>query len=169
MLTPADSLAGTVEVVVRNASGTSESTAVQMQSALPGFFRLAQEYVVATNAVGGYFGPTNLVDGLLTIPAKLLDTIVLWGTGFGPTDPAGSTGALQTTPTIRFGNRQAQVNFAGAVPIQRGGAGCGQRRLPGGGFGGGRADVERRADPGAEIRPSPRAGEDLALSATTSF
>lgn len=115
VLAPADSLSGTVQVVVKNANGTSESTAVQMQSALPGFFRLAQEYVVATNAVGGYVGPTNLVDGLLTIPAKPLETIVLWGTGFGPTNLAGSTGELQTTPTIRFGNRQAQVRYAGVT------------------------------------------------------
>ena len=115
VLAPADSLSGTVQVVVKNANGTSESTAVQTQSVLPGFFRLAQEYVVATNAVGGYVGPTNLVDGLLTIPAKPLETIVLWGTGFGPTNLAGSTGELQTTPTIRFGNRQAQVSYAGVT------------------------------------------------------
>ena len=30
-----------------------------------------------------------------------------------PTDPTEPSGALQTKPTIRFGNRQAQVNYAG--------------------------------------------------------
>ena len=33
----------------------------------------------------------------------------------GPTNLAGSTGELQTTPTIRFGNRQGQVRYAGVT------------------------------------------------------
>lgn len=122
VLAPADSLTGTASVVVKNANGTSAATPVQMSVARPGFFRLAQEYVVATDSTGGYVGPTNLVDGLLTIPAKPLSTITLWGTGFGPTNPELPSGEvvtnatpLQNVPVIRFGNTAAQVTYAGVT------------------------------------------------------
>jgi protocatechuate 3,4-dioxygenase, beta subunit len=122
VLAPADTLTGTSAVVVKNANGTSAATSVQMGAALPGFFRLEQEYVVATDATGGYVGPTNLVDGLLTIPAKPLQTITLWGTGFGPTNPVlpldevvVNASPLQNMPVIRFGNTSAQVNYAGVT------------------------------------------------------
>jgi protocatechuate 3,4-dioxygenase beta subunit len=122
VLAPADTLTGTSTVVVRNANGASAAASVQMSAARPGFFRLAQEYVVATDPAGGYVGPSNLVEGLLTIPAKPLSTITLWGTGFGPTNPAIPSGEvvtnaspLQNVPVIRFGNTAAQVTYAGVT------------------------------------------------------
>jgi uncharacterized protein (TIGR03437 family) len=117
---PADSLTGAVQVVVSNANGNSPATTVELRSVLPGFFRLAENYVMATDSTGAYLGPANLVSGLATIPARPLDTIVLWGTGFGPTNPAitpgetvGSPSPLLNPVTVRIGQQAAQVLFAG--------------------------------------------------------
>jgi protocatechuate 3,4-dioxygenase beta subunit len=117
---PADTLSGSVEVVVTTPADTSPAATVTLQAVLPGFFQLAQTYALATTATGGYSGPINLVDGLTTTPARSGDVITLWGTGFGPTNPAvepGSTPAnaqpLANPVSIRFGNTAAEVLYAG--------------------------------------------------------
>lgn len=117
---PADTLSGSVSVVVTNSLGTSSAVTVQLQSALPGFFRLAQEHVMATTASGLFIGPSGLVDGLTTRPAQPLEVITLWGTGFGPSNPAiapgevvGTAAPLQNAVTIRVGQEKAQVLYAG--------------------------------------------------------
>ena len=95
-----------------NANGSSAATTVNLQPALPGFFRLTEEYVLATGSNGAYIGPST--------PAKALDTITLWGTGFGPTNPEVESGAIfnRSSPvlnpvTIRIGQATAQVPYAG--------------------------------------------------------
>ncbi len=117
---PAETLTGTVQVVVTNSSGVSAATNVRLQSVLPGFFRLAQDYVTATAADGSFIAPTGLVNGLASTPARTLDTIVLWGTGFGPTVPNITPGETITQPspllnpvTIRIGQSSATVTYAG--------------------------------------------------------
>lgn len=117
---PADTLSGTVDVVVTNSFGISVPTTVQLQTALPGLFRLTQEFVTATDANGAFLGPVGIVNGLITVPARPLDTITLWGTGFGPTDPAIEPGEEVTNSspllnpvTIRIGQATAQVLYAG--------------------------------------------------------
>lgn len=117
---PADTLSGSVDVVVTNSFGASSATRVQLQAVLPGLFRLTQEYVTATDANGSFIGPVGIVDGLITMPARPLNTIVLWGTGFGPTNPAMAPGevASNSSPllnpvTIRIGPATAQVLYAG--------------------------------------------------------
>jgi uncharacterized protein (TIGR03437 family) len=120
VLAPADTLSGTVGVIVTNSNGASAATNVQLQSALPAFFRLTEEYVIATDSNGGILAPAGIVSGLTTTPAKPGDTIVLWGTGFGPTNPAIAPGEvvsgaspLLNTVKLRIGQSTAQVAFAG--------------------------------------------------------
>lgn len=117
---PADTLTGTVQVVVRNANGTSAATPVDLRPALPGFFRLAHQYVMATGPNGEYIAPEGLVDGLTTASAKPLSTVTLWGTGFGPTSPSIEPGEVVNTGapllhpvTLRIGQHAAQVVYAG--------------------------------------------------------
>ena len=121
---PAESLNGTVEVVVTNSNGESSPTSVSMQTVLPALFRLSQDYLMATDPAGGYIGPTNLVAGLLTVPARALDTIVLYGTGFGPTNPGIAPGEVvaNSSPllnpvTLRVGGSNAQVLYAGMTGV----------------------------------------------------
>src|SRR5262245_25209381 len=120
VLAPADSLSGTVGVIVTNSNGASAATNVQLQSTLPGFFRLTEDYVIATDANGAFLAPAGVVSGLTTTAARPLDTIMLWGTGFGPTNPAIPLGEvvagaspLANTVKIRIGQSTAQVLFAG--------------------------------------------------------
>jgi len=117
---PADSLTGTAQVVVRNSYGTSAAVTVQLQPVLPGFFRLAQEYICATNVDGSFIGPVGLVNGTYTSPARAGSTITLWGTGFGPTNPNIDPGVAVTSPAplantakIRVGNTQATILYQG--------------------------------------------------------
>jgi uncharacterized protein (TIGR03437 family) len=56
----------------------------------------------------------------LTIPAKPLGAITLWGTGFGPTTPVTEpsqviegANPLLNPVTIRIGQSSAQVTYAG--------------------------------------------------------
>jgi protocatechuate 3,4-dioxygenase beta subunit len=119
-LAPAETLTGAAEVVVTNEIGSSAPTNVTLYAALPAFFRLAESYVTATTPEGAFIGPANLVDGLTTIPAKPLETIILWGTGFGPTSPDITPGDVVTNAspllhpvTIRIGTAEATVTYAG--------------------------------------------------------
>ncbi|MEO8099304.1 MAG: IPT/TIG domain-containing protein [Acidobacteriota bacterium] len=117
---PADSLSGTVQVVVRNSFGASAATTVQLQAVLPGFFRLAEEFVSATNPDGSYVGPVGLLNGVNTTPARVGSTITLWGSGFGPTNPSIEPGVavngaspLANAARIRIGNTDATIAFQG--------------------------------------------------------
>jgi uncharacterized protein (TIGR03437 family) len=121
---PADALNGSVNVVVTNSAGASSPTAVQLQQVFPGLFRLTREYVTATDAAGNFLGPAGIVEGVVTTPAKPLDTITLWGTGFGPTSPAIEPGEavngaapLLNPVTIRIGEQTAQVLYAGMTGV----------------------------------------------------
>jgi protocatechuate 3,4-dioxygenase beta subunit len=117
---PADTLSGSVQVVVQNSFGTSASTAVQLQSVLPGFFRLSEEYIAATNTDGSYVGPVGLLNGVTTTPARVGSTITLWGSGFGPSsiEPGlvvSSASPLANQATIRIGNVTATTTFQGVT------------------------------------------------------
>jgi uncharacterized protein (TIGR03437 family) len=85
------------------------------------FGPLGQKYVAAVRSDGQYLGPTNLYPGL-TVPAHAGDVILLYGTGFGPTNPTTNfgltfSGAPPTvnTVTATIGGVPATVQFAGLV------------------------------------------------------
>jgi uncharacterized protein (TIGR03437 family) len=121
---PADTLSGTVNVVVTNSFGVSAPTTVQLQPVFPGLFRLTREYVTATGTNGNFIGPPGIVEGLETTPARPGDTIVLWGTGFGPTNPAIEPGEVVTNSspllnsvTVRIGETVTPVLYAGMTGV----------------------------------------------------
>jgi uncharacterized protein (TIGR03437 family) len=116
VLAPVDATSGSVNVVVSNGNGTSAPFKVDLQQFSPAFFPWGK-YPVATIgstwiAPAGFFGA-----GVTTVPAKPGDTITLWGTGFGPTNPPAPTDvpvpsnpvpAITSTPTITVGGIAAQ-------------------------------------------------------------
>jgi len=120
---PTDDAVGPVEVKVTTPQGRSNAVAAQMQSFAPGFFLFdpqGRKFLAAVHADGTFLGPENLFQGATTRPATPGETILLFGTGFGPTDPVVPAGQVvaQAAPlanpmTIRFGNVQANVTFAG--------------------------------------------------------
>jgi uncharacterized protein (TIGR03437 family) len=115
---PDDASRGAVSVEVTTASGTSTPATVTLQGEAPAFFRFEQDsgkYAASVHAAGGFVGP-------LGTAAKPGEVILLFGTGFGATQPA--VAALQvyegaaplrdlSSLHIRIGGVEAVVQFAG--------------------------------------------------------
>jgi uncharacterized protein (TIGR03437 family) len=66
---------------------------------MPAFFTWPNNQVVATHTDFTSAVANGTFPGTTTVPAKPGETIILWGTGFGPTSPAIPVGT--TTPTDR--------------------------------------------------------------------
>jgi beta-lactam-binding protein with PASTA domain len=83
----ADVNVGNVTVTVTTSAGTSTPFTVTSQTYSPAFFPWPGGQPVATHQD---FSPAakNGSLGVSTVPAKPGETIILWGTGFGPTTPA---------------------------------------------------------------------------------
>lgn len=130
VLAPAAAGTGVVNVVVSNEYGSSDPFPVQLSAEAPAFFTFAPgggKYIAAQIALPGdptvyeYLAPPGLLgDGTVSSPAEPGDIIVLYGTGFGPTDPAVDStlifnGAAPTVSpvSVTIGGRPAQVQFAG--------------------------------------------------------
>ncbi|MDQ6708880.1 MAG: hypothetical protein M3Z85_23215, partial [Acidobacteriota bacterium] len=83
------------------------------------------KYLAATHVNGGFLGKQGLFPSApnATTPARAGEVILLYGTGFGPTDPVIPPGqvtnkvATITTPlTITIGGSPATISFKGLVP-----------------------------------------------------
>ena len=122
VLSPADAALGPVPVQVTyagKASNTLNATQTAFAPALFMFDPLGRKYVAAERSDYQFLGPADLYPGL-TVPAKAGDVILLFGTGFGPTDPTTDfgktfTGAPPTANpvTATIGGVPATVQFAG--------------------------------------------------------
>jgi len=100
--------AGPAQVVVTNSSGTSQAVNTQVSAETPAFFQWGS-YAVATHQDYSLAVKNGTFTGTTTIPAKPGDVIILWGTGFGATSPAVSSG--METPS------SATYNTASAVTV----------------------------------------------------
>jgi uncharacterized protein (TIGR03437 family) len=126
---PTDSALGEVRVEVVGPSGTSEAVTMTKMQAAPGLLAPGQflvdgkQYVAAFHPdLTTFVGREGLVQGLTFRPARAGDTIVLYGVGFGPTNPEAPAGQkVQGAPQLslpyqfRFGDTVATVQFAGMV------------------------------------------------------
>ena len=127
---PDDPAIGTVPVVVTTASGSATSTVTLSQFA-PSFGLLDAKHVTGiilrsdgsgTQGGGTYdiLGPTGNSLGYPTVAAKAGDSVVLFGVGFGPTNPTvppgqAYSGAAQTTNTVQLsiGGTSVLPSFSG--------------------------------------------------------
>jgi uncharacterized protein (TIGR03437 family) len=124
VLSPADAAQGPVPVQVTykgKASNTLNATEAAFAPALFMFDPLGRKYVAARHSDYQLLGPVDLYPGV-TVPAKAGDVILLYGTGFGPTNPTTDfgqtfTGAPPTANpvTATIGGVPATVQFAGLV------------------------------------------------------
>ncbi len=94
---------------------------VQVQAVAPSFFTLDGTHIAATHANGSLIGATATTPVAMT-PAKPGEVVILYGTGFGATNPAIPDGLLVTKaapliilPTITIGGASANVAFGGLV------------------------------------------------------
>ena len=117
--------AGPNYVTVTTALGTSVPVPVTVQSVFPAIFTIDpnDKYAAAVHTDGtivgkpGLFGPT-----VTTRPAAPNETILIYGTGFGPTSPPSVQDQLIQNPLplaaasswqARIGNISASIGFAG--------------------------------------------------------
>jgi len=127
---PDDSATGIVNVVVTTGGGSASST-VTLGPYSPAFNLFNNKYAAALvptpggpgNSGAGYdlIGPSGAF-AFSTRPVKAGETLLLYGVGFGPTNPAVSAGKVfsgaapsVTLPQFTIGGVPAIVNFAGIV------------------------------------------------------
>jgi uncharacterized protein (TIGR03118 family) len=116
VIAPADSTTGPVSVVVTNSGVASASVKAQLQAAAPAFFALGK-YAIATRANGTLVGPANVLPG--ATPAVPGEVIVVFGTGFGSTNPAvdglvaTSSANLASSPALTIGGATVTIQYAG--------------------------------------------------------
>jgi uncharacterized protein (TIGR03437 family) len=122
VLTPADNSTGSVSVeVIRNGIHSNQAS-VSLNKYSPALFLWPKSYAVATHLDNSYAAPANLFQGLSTVPARPGETIILYGTGFGPTTPpfpSGTvvTGRATTDPvTVLLNGTSVDVSYAGLSP-----------------------------------------------------
>jgi uncharacterized protein (TIGR03437 family) len=124
VLAPDDSITGPVAVQVTAAQQPSNSFSAALQQFAPAFFTIDNgAYVAAEHAGGALIGQPNLLGaGVTTLPASPGEIIQLYGTGFGPTNPATPTADLVATPAVlansvqvTIGGMTANVIYAGLV------------------------------------------------------
>jgi uncharacterized protein (TIGR03437 family) len=123
-----DTITGLVPVVVKNTVGASDSVLALQQTAAPALFEFpGGKYAAAVHVDGSYIASSALVQaqGLKGgTPAHVGETIVLFGTGFGATQPPISATALVATPlpiahpeefSLRIGGVDATIAYAGLI------------------------------------------------------
>jgi uncharacterized protein (TIGR03437 family) len=123
LLAPDDVTIGPVQVQVTVAQQVSNSLTAQKTQFMPAFYTIENgAYVAALHSDYTLVGSSNLLPGVTTLPAQPGETILLYGTGFGPTNPALPTAQTVTTPAvlansvqITIGGVSAFVAFAGLV------------------------------------------------------
>jgi uncharacterized protein (TIGR03437 family) len=128
VLAPDETATGLVFAQVRNAAGVSENALVLEQTAAPALFQFrapSATYVAGTHADGSYLAGVALVQqGIAGTPAKPGETIVVYGTGFGATQPSISATAVPAAALplanpqglrIRIGGVDAAIAFAGLI------------------------------------------------------
>src|ERR1035438_7873077 len=125
VLAPVDTASGPVAVQVTYGGAASNVVNAAESTLSPSLFLFdpqGRKYVAAVRSDGPYIGPPNLFGTALpTVPAHPGDVLLLFGTGFGPTNPATPIGTTfgtanpAATVTAKFGGVPATVQFAGLV------------------------------------------------------
>jgi uncharacterized protein (TIGR03437 family) len=121
--------AGPVNVTVTNSAGTSgniQMTAVSRnpQVLAPPAFRVGGRQLVAALFTDNttFVGRAGEIAGVTSRPARMGETIIIYGIGFGATNPASASGVIAGSgaavpnPVVRFGDAPATVTFAGLSP-----------------------------------------------------
>ena len=111
---PSDDNLGNVPVEVTVSGVKSDTAQALLQKYAPGFFLWVGKYAVATDPNYAWRVAPGTFAGVATTAAKPGEVIIIWGTGFGPTNPAIPAGQavdraanLADTPTITIGGIEA--------------------------------------------------------------
>lgn len=113
-----------VMVQVTTAGQASNTVSGQEQQYAPALFTIdGGKYVDAVDMNGTVIGSSGILPGVVTQPAQPGETVMLYATGFGPTDPVQPTGQMVTTPAtlpansvkVTIGGVAAGVSYAALV------------------------------------------------------
>jgi uncharacterized protein (TIGR03437 family) len=123
VLAPDDAATGSVPVQVTVAKQAGNAFSISKAQFSPAFFTIANgAYVAALHSDYSLVASANLLPGVTAHPAQPGETIQIYGTGFGPTNPASpavqlvSTAApLANSVQVTIGGVNAPVTFAGLV------------------------------------------------------
>jgi len=111
---PSDTALGPVDVVVNNNGSVSAPATAQLQSAAPAFFTYyGTDYAIASR-LPDYAPVADPSVVPSTVAAHPGDTLTLWGTGFGPTNPPAPAGTAVTGNPVVVTMPQVSV---GGVPV----------------------------------------------------
>jgi uncharacterized protein (TIGR03437 family) len=125
VLTPANLTNQFPMVVVTNTVGSSVGVTVFNTPNMPAFFTWPNNQVVATHEDFTWAVKNGTFPGTTTVPAKPGETIILWGTGFGPTSPVPPAGVVvpadqtyytTTVPTVQVNLVDAPGAVAALAP-----------------------------------------------------
>jgi uncharacterized protein (TIGR03437 family) len=113
---PADTNTGPVPVEVMNASGSATGTAT-LQSYAPAFFTLLSNYAAARHDNDGtpVVPAGSLGSTVSSRPALPGESIQIYATGFGPTNPAVAPGQLVGTPEPIASLSQLHLTIGGVA------------------------------------------------------
>jgi uncharacterized protein (TIGR03437 family) len=118
VLAPDDATTGSVPVVVTVAGQASNTFMVQKNAFSPAFLTFDNTDIAAEHLNYSLLAPSSLYPN--ATPAAPGETIILYGVGFGPTNPAVPTGQtvsagepLANTVTITIGGVTVTPSFAG--------------------------------------------------------
>jgi uncharacterized protein (TIGR03437 family) len=125
VLPATDIKTGSVSVQV-NFAGQNSTTTVTQQAVVPALFAVSgTNYVAAQHGDGTSIGPSSLFFPAAGSPAQPGETVVLYGSGFGQTDPPVTIGeaATQVSPlpvgnplSVTINGIKAVVAYAGLSP-----------------------------------------------------
>lgn len=111
---------GQTEIVVRTPNGVSAPIHAEVAAYQPEFFCFFDAHIAAVRNDGEVVGPAGFIDGVESSPAVPGEIVLLFGGGFGETNPSIEPGRiyqgaapLTENTVIRIGGVEAQVEFAG--------------------------------------------------------
>jgi uncharacterized protein (TIGR03437 family) len=108
VLAPPDDAVGPVPVQVTTSGAVAASMMTQMSPYSPGFFASKDNSILAQHADFSLVGPAS--------PAKPGETIILYGTGFGPTAPAFPSGEVAPGVVNLANPAKIRVGLVDVVP-----------------------------------------------------
>ena len=110
VLTP-NVASGNASVTVQTAAGTSTPVTVASQPFSPAFFPWPNGQPVATHLDYSWAVKNGTFAGATTVPAKPGEYIILWGTGFGLTNPTAPTGVTIPASTTYYAANPVYVTI----------------------------------------------------------
>jgi uncharacterized protein (TIGR03437 family) len=113
---PLDTAVGAVDVVVTNNGAASAPAPAQLQAVAPAFFKYPNTNYAVASRLPDYAAVADPAAVPGAVPARPGDLVVVWGTGFGTTNPQVSAGTVVSgaprtvaTPTVTVGGVAAEV------------------------------------------------------------